>query len=74
MKLGGYERRMLEMFVIWSPYGGPPDDEVWMEFGISSDLLVERVTAIVSCCFREFVCKEDRYLLLRAREELRPRR
>lgn len=71
MRLDGYERRIVEMFVFWSPYGGPPEDEVWIEFGISNDLLLERVTTIVSGGFKEFVRKEDRYLLLRAREELR---
>lgn len=64
---------MVEMFVTWSPYGGPPEDEVWIEFGISTDRLVEQVATIVSGCVRDFVHKEDRYLLLRAREELRSR-
>lgn len=71
MKLHSYDRQMVEMFVTWSPYGGPPEDEIWIEFGISSDRLLERVTAIVSKCFKEFLHNEDRYLLLRAREALR---
>jgi hypothetical protein len=74
LKLDGYDRRMVEMVVNWAPYGGPPDEEVWVEFGIPRDLLIERVTAIVGACLKDYVPEGDRRLLLVAHHETRGER
>jgi hypothetical protein len=72
MKLRSYERLMIEMFVAWAPYGGPPEDEVWIEFGMSRARMADKVAELVDKCFRDFVPPEDRLLLLTARRELHP--
>jgi hypothetical protein len=43
-----FEREILDFIRSWAPYGGPPADEVWTEFGMSHDQLMDRVQQIVS--------------------------
>jgi hypothetical protein len=43
-----FERDILEYLRSWAPYGGPPTDEVWTEFGMTRDELVERAQLIIA--------------------------
>ncbi|CAN3132097.1 hypothetical protein ACNUDN_29710 [Mycobacterium sp. smrl_JER01] len=71
MVLDAFDRTMLEFFVMWAPYGGPPEDEVLPEFGMSRTLLLHRVAEIVEGRLKAYVPRPERALLLRAAHELR---
>ena len=42
-----FDRAILDYVRSWSPYGGPPADEVLAEFGLTPGQLAERVHRIV---------------------------
>lgn len=46
-RLDRYERDVLAFVIAWAPYGGPPDDEVLPEFGITKPDLITRAADIV---------------------------
>jgi len=43
-----FDREILEYVRSWRPYGGPPEDEVLTEFGLTPSQLVERVNTIIA--------------------------
>ncbi len=43
-----FDREILDYVRSWSPYGGPPADEVLAEFGLTPGQLTERVTHIIA--------------------------
>ncbi len=43
-----YDREILDYVRSWSPYGGPPADELLLEFGLTPDQLSERVEHIIA--------------------------
>ncbi|GAA1653025.1 hypothetical protein MMUR_29030 [Mycolicibacterium murale] len=48
MRLDRYERAMLSFYVRWAPYGGPPEAEVFPEFGLSLGQMLDRVQEIIA--------------------------
>lgn len=42
-----YDRAIIEFFMQWAPYGGPPDEDLFPRFGLTSDQLVARIDSIV---------------------------
>jgi hypothetical protein len=45
---GRFDRDLVDFVRSWAPYGGPPADEVMVEFGMTVDQLAERVQLIVA--------------------------
>jgi hypothetical protein len=45
---GRFDRDLMDFVRSWAPYGGPPADEVMVEFGMTPDQLAERVQLIVA--------------------------
>ncbi|WNG83477.1 hypothetical protein C6A86_007385 [Mycobacterium sp. ITM-2016-00316] len=43
-----FDRVILDYVRSWSPYGGPPADEVLAEFGLTPGQLTERVNHIIA--------------------------
>ncbi|MBI3214979.1 MAG: hypothetical protein HYZ38_14225 [Mycobacterium sp.] len=43
-----YDRDLLDYVRSWTPYGGPPSDEVLAEFGLTPSQLVDRVNLIIT--------------------------
>lgn len=43
-----FDREILDYVRSWSPYGGPPADEVLAEFGLTPGQLAERVDHIIA--------------------------
>jgi hypothetical protein len=43
-----FDREILDYVRSWSPYGGPPADEVLAEFGLTPRQLAERVNRIIA--------------------------
>ncbi len=43
-----FDREILDYVRSWSPYGGPPADEVLAEFGLTPGQLTERVNHIIA--------------------------
>jgi hypothetical protein len=43
-----YDRDILDFVRSWAPYGGPPADEIWAEFGMTREQLFDRVDVIIS--------------------------
>lgn len=43
-----FDREILDYVRSWSPYGGPPADEVLAEFGLTPGQLAERVHHIIA--------------------------
>ncbi|AQA07178.1 MULTISPECIES: hypothetical protein [Mycobacteriales] len=41
------EREILEFVILWAPFGGPDDEEVFVRFGISVPQLYERFDSTV---------------------------
>lgn len=61
-----FDRSIIEFVVLWSPYGGPPHDEILPRFGILSCELPARVREIAYCGLRLNVPASDRALLVKA--------
>lgn len=47
-RIDSFEREMLTFALYWMPYGGPPDDEVYPRFGVTSRELLRRVFSILA--------------------------
>lgn len=43
-----FSRDILAFVRSWAPYGGPPADEVLIEFGLTKDQLLQRLAEITS--------------------------
>jgi len=64
-RLDRFDRDLLVFILSWAPYGGPPDNECFVEFGMSAERVRERCVQVVSTT-RAVDCGEDeRALLLR---------
>jgi hypothetical protein len=69
-RLDRFDREMLTFFVRWAPYGGPPAQEVFPEFGISAECLQGRLWALVNLRGDSLVSPRDRALLATVRRIL----
>jgi hypothetical protein len=65
-KLDRFDRDLLAFLLSWAPYGGPPDNECFVEFGMNAERLHERCVHVVSTTRAVDCGEEDRDLLLRA--------
>ena len=43
-----FDREIMDFVRSWAPYGGPPADEILLEFGMTRDQLTHRVQDIVA--------------------------
>jgi len=43
-----FDREIMDFVRSWAPYGGPPTDEILLEFGMTRDQLAVRVQQIVA--------------------------
>ena len=43
-----FDRDILDFVRSWAPYGGPPTDEIWAEFGMTRKQLFDRLDVIIS--------------------------
>jgi hypothetical protein len=61
-----FDRDLLTFVLNWAPYGGPPDDECLIQFGMSADRVRQRCHELI-CTARphEYEAPESQ-LLLRA--------
>lgn len=66
MRLDRYEREMLWFYVRWAPYGGPPEAEVFPEFGLSLAQFLDRVRQIIMSRASYALSVEDVCLMHRA--------
>lgn len=64
----GEERLMLRMALQWAPYGGPPAELLFTEFGMEEDVFWHRFGSVVSARARvpQSLSLEDRILVGRA--------
>jgi len=46
-QLDRFDRDLLTFVLSWAPYGGPPDNECFVEFGMSADRVRERCMEVV---------------------------
>lgn len=67
MRLDRYEREMLWFYVRWAPYGGPPEAEVFPEFGLSLVQLLVRVQQVIASMTNYALSSEDLRLVHRPR-------
>lgn len=61
-----FDRAILDFFLIWEPFGGPPDDECIPQFGLTPRQLEQRVTSLVENGRRARYGPSDRAKLVRA--------
>jgi hypothetical protein len=63
-----FDRELLDFVRSWAPYGGPPADDSWTEFGMSRDQLLNRARQLLAeeSARREYVLRRP---WLRLREE-----
>jgi hypothetical protein len=61
-----FDRELVEFWLSWQPYGGPPADEVLPEFGMSRNQLHSRVIAVVRTNLNRRLGIDERILLMRA--------
>jgi hypothetical protein len=63
------DRRLLEFVLAWAPYGGPPADEIFCEFGCSRTRLDEQFQQIMTAVVDQLTSlpRADRRLVERAR-------
>lgn len=45
--MDSFERLLLKFVLAWAPYGGPREDDVWLEFGMTAEQLCSRFARIV---------------------------
>jgi hypothetical protein len=64
--LDRFDRDLLHFAIVWAPYGGPPDDQTFVEFGIKAALLRARVYALAAAHLGGHLADEDRCLLVAA--------
>jgi hypothetical protein len=64
--LDRFDRDLLHFAIVWAPYGGPPDDQTFAEFGIKPALLRARVHALAAAHLGGHLADEDRGLLVAA--------
>ncbi len=64
-QLDRFDRDLLSFVVSWAPYGGPPDNECFVEFGMSADRLRQRCVQVVSTTRAADCAEDERELLLR---------
>jgi hypothetical protein len=64
-QLDHFDRDLLMFILSWAPYGGPPDSECLVEFGMSAGRLREKCVQVVSTTRSVDCDDEERELLLR---------
>lgn len=71
-----FERGILQFVLAWAPYGGPREDDVWLQFGMTVEQLGGRFAKIVAGLVPRVrvLPNADRYLLQRACVHLRKQR
>ncbi|WP_166907769.1 hypothetical protein [Mycobacterium sp. DL440] len=74
--MDSFERLLLKFVLAWAPYGGPREDDVWLEFGMTAEQLCARFVRIVSgqVSRARSLSADDRCLLERACRYLRHQR
>lgn len=74
--MDSFDRVLLKFVLAWAPYGGPREDDVWLEFGMTTDQLCLRFARTVQCLVPRAgsLSRADRCLLERACVYLRHRR
>ncbi|MHC9296190.1 hypothetical protein ACRCUN_27305 [Mycobacterium sp. LTG2003] len=74
--MDSYERDLLQFVLAWAPYGGPREDDVWLEFGMTADQLCSRFARVVTGLLprARALPPVDRHLLERACVYLRKQR
>lgn len=74
--MDSFERVLLNFVLAWAPYGGPREDDVWLEFGMTAEQLCARFARIVSGQLprARSLSAADRCLLERACRYLRHQR
>ncbi|MGB3485350.1 MAG: hypothetical protein WBB07_24440 [Mycobacterium sp.] len=60
-----HERQLLEFTPAWVPYGGPPEDLSYLEFGTTSAAVEDRFCSLVAAHAERLPClpRADRALL-----------
>jgi len=65
-KLERFDRDLLTFVLRWAPYGGPPDDECLIQFGMSADRVRQRCHELVCTAGPRDYDQPEFQLLLRA--------
>jgi hypothetical protein len=65
-QLDRFDRDLLAFMLSWAPYGGPPDRECFVEFGMSADRVQERCRQVVCTAHATDYGDTECSLLLRA--------
>jgi hypothetical protein len=73
-RLDRFDRDLLTFLLSWNRYGGPPEDECLVEFGMNPDKVHERCMELVCRCHPNAYLDAERTLLLRAGGMLLPNR
>lgn len=71
-----FERGVLQFVLAWAPYGGPREDDVWVQFGMTVEQLGGRFAKIVAGLLPRVraLPNADRCLLQRSCVHLRTQR
>lgn len=74
--MDSFDRLLLKFVLAWAPYGGPREDDVWLEFGMTVEQLCVRFARIVAGHIPRVraLSAADRCLLERACRYLRHQR
>lgn len=65
-KLDRFDRDLLTFILSWAPYGGPPNDECFVQFGMDVERVRERCMQVVCTARPSNFGDADHSLLLRA--------
>ena len=64
-QLDRFDRDLLAFLLSWAPYGGPPENECFVEFGMSIDRVRERCAQVVYTARAAEYGDTERSLLVR---------
>lgn len=65
-KLDRFDRDLLTFMLSWAPYGGPPTDECFVEFGMDAERVRERCMQVICTARPADFGDTEHSLLLRA--------
>lgn len=61
--MNSFDTAILEFARRWMPYGGPPPDEIWVEFGMNSRRYEQHLLAILDTIASRSIPPNDRAIL-----------
>jgi hypothetical protein len=71
-RLDPFHRDLIRFVLSWMPYGRPPDEELMPRFGVTNDVLQQRILSIARFELARGLGRNEREMISRVLSALRP--